>query len=155
MKILSIFVVISLLSMPAFAKSCYSMKEAEAEQGVRIHSELMVISLNCQHLWPQKPASLYQKYRAFTSRNADVFAKYEDVLLQHYGSEKKLNSLRTEFANKISKDAASMRPDLFCRTYAPRIAKAGQMGERELRKWAQTFFDSHPVSKPFCAARQM
>ena len=33
-----------------YAGACYSRKEAEAEQGIRIHSELMVIGLNCAHM---------------------------------------------------------------------------------------------------------
>ena len=42
--LVSLFFIFS--SQSVFA-SCYSSKEAEAEQGIRIHSELMVIGLNC------------------------------------------------------------------------------------------------------------
>ena len=43
--------ILSMTVMPlnAFAaQKCYSAAEAEADQGIRIHSELMVIGLNCQ-----------------------------------------------------------------------------------------------------------
>ena len=135
------------------------MSEAEAEQGIRIHSELMVISLNCQHIWPRDPQTLYQKYRSFTARNGYVFAEYERVLenffrKQGLSPDVQINTLRTKYANKISNDAAKMRPDIFCSHYAQRIDKAAAMSDRQLRKWAQTFFDDFPVTYPFCVARR-
>ena len=64
--------------------------------------------------------------------------------------EASLNSLRTSFANKISNDAASMRPDVFCARYAERIEKASTMEKNDVRRWAATFYPSHPVSYPLC-----
>ena len=52
MKHVLVFLCVMMLCAPAFAK-CYTSKEVEAEQGVRILSELMVIGLNCQHLTPK------------------------------------------------------------------------------------------------------
>lgn len=147
------------LSEPARAgktPSCYSMGEAEAEQGIRIHSELMVIGLNCQHMTPKGEKNLYSQYRELTSKYSDLFAGYEETLIGYYkrngaanpvGS---LNDLRTVFANKISYDAAKMRPDMFCRRYGERIAQASHMDRAMLRRWASTIYPTHPVSKPIC-----
>ena len=143
------------VSSSAFAK-CYSMKQAEAEQGIRIHSELMVIALNCQHLGSKKQENLYVQYKKFTKKHERIFAGYETTLINFYDDEGKakpemeLNNLRTDFANKISKDAATMRPDGFCKVYMPRIAKAAKMNAADLHKWAATIFPSHPVSRPLC-----
>jgi hypothetical protein len=132
------------------------MKEAEAEQGIRIHSELMVIALNCQHLGSKKEENLYVQYKKFTKKHEDIFAGYERTLIKFYdhegkkNPERELHELRTTFANKISKDAAVMRPDGFCKVYAPRIAKAGKMDDNELHVWASTIFPSHPVSRSLC-----
>lgn len=156
MKNFIIFLLVIAFSSPAFSK-CYTMKEAEAEQGIRIHSELMVIGLNCQHLWPKSQPNLYKQYQQFTSKNSHLFSEYEKTLLSLYrdegvsNPEKRLHQVRTDFANKISKDAAVMRPDAFCATYAPRIPKAAQMDTAKLRKWASTVFPGHPVSHPICA----
>ena len=145
---------------PAYAAQCFAAKEAEAEQGIRIHSELMVIGLNCQHKATANGKNLYMAYRDFTSTHSNLFAAYERVLLKHYKAsgvsnpEAKLNTLRTVFANKISTDAAQMRPDMFCARYAPRIEKASGLGYDDVRKWAATIFPSHPVSKPLCASAQ-
>lgn len=137
---------------------CYTSKEAEAEQGIRIHSELMVIGLSCQHMGARKGMNLYGQYRAFTARHGDLFADYERTLLSFFrarGDAKpvaSLNTLRTNFANKISDDAAKMRPDVFCSRYAPRIIKASEMSRSDVRNWAETFYPSHPVSYPVCAS---
>ena len=100
--------------------------------------------------------NLYLQYREFTQDHASLFTNYEDVIMAYYkkqgvkNPEKKLNTLRTAFANKISNDAAKMRPDLFCYRYAPRIEKVSTMNKGDIREWASTFFPSHPVSQPMC-----
>jgi hypothetical protein len=138
------------------AGSCYSKAEAEAEQGIRIHSELMVIGLNCQHMGAREGMNLYSQYRQFTADHGDLFATYEKILMRSFVNdgvakpEKEMNALRTEFANKISTDVASMRPDVFCARYAPRIIRASEMNQTDVRTWASTFYESHPVSKPVC-----
>ena len=147
-----------LLCGPALAKSsCYTRDEAEAEQGVRIHSELMVIGLNCQHLYKTgNGKNLYQAYREFSAAHGPLFAGYETELLKFFKDqgakdpELALHDLRTAFANKISSDAAKMRPDIFCYRYAPRIEQASAMDEAALHKWAGKFFDDHPISYPIC-----
>jgi hypothetical protein len=166
--LLSLLFVLS-LSVPALAEDgtvisvsptrvdgCYTQDEAVAEQGIRIHSELMVIALNCQHLTPAGQENLYQSYREMTSRNADLFSGYENTLIDYFrrtgsGSpEGQLNILRTQLANKISLDAARTRPDVFCSHYMPRIEKAAAMTRGQINKWASTFYPGHPASHPVC-----
>ena len=155
--IITAFLVVFLL-LPAQAKasSCYSPAEAEAEQGIRIHSELMVIGLNCTHMGAKAGINLYGQYRQFTADHGDLFAAYEKILLKHFretGSsnpEADINALRTRYANKISKDSAGMRPDIFCSRYAPRVLKASEMSRQDIRQWAATIYPSHPVSQPMC-----
>lgn len=142
--------------MGAQAATCYTRAEAEAEQGIRIHSELMVIGLNCAHRTPKGQIDYYRQYKEFTARHGRIFAGYETALMGYFqragvkNPEGALNDLRTQFANKISGDSAKMRPDLFCATYAGRIPRAAAMDDAQLRKWAGTFFPKHPVSKPMC-----
>lgn len=143
------------MSNSAFA-SCYTKSEAEAEQGIRIHSELMVIGLNCQHMGPGGKDNLYLKYRSWTKKHEAVFSGYEDTLMFHFSRsgiknpEGELNELRTNFANKISLEAAKMRPDIFCNHYGERIKRADKLSTRQIKDWASTFYASHPVSKPIC-----
>lgn len=157
MRFLFAFIVFCLFVSPATAQElCYTPAEAEAEQGIRIHSELMVIGLNCQHMGAREGMNLYGQYREFTATHGALFAGYEDTLMAFFkkrGDEKPvsaLNALRTGFANDISTKAAGMRPDIFCGRFSPRIAQAYGMTQEEVRIWAGTIYPSHPVSYPVC-----
>lgn len=151
MRVLVCFLVLIFTSAPVMAASCYSVKEAEAEQGIRIHSELMVIGLNCQHMTPRGWTNFYTQYRNITTNNQSLFNGYEKTLLGHYGgSEKRIHTMRTGFANQISTNAARMRPDVFCATFAPRIPQVAQMSREQIRQWASNASMTEPQSKPLC-----
>lgn len=160
--LLSILSLTSLMVAPmaANASACYSMQEIEAEQGIRIQSELMVIRLTCQHIAKRHDKDLFMTYASFYSKNRPTLASYEDTMMKYFeksgevNADRALRTLRTKVANRISKDAATMRPDLFCTRYAPRIEKAAIMTKQDFRRWASTVFESHPVSKPLCASLQ-
>jgi len=166
MKFILSILSVALLSSPALAETrisvgpdCYTPLEAEAEQGIRIHSELMVIALNCQHLTPPGQENLYSQFRKFTAKNAALFSTYEMLLIKHFQKrgdadpEREMHTLRTRYANKISTDAATMHPDAFCKTYMPRIQKASSMNDTALHKWASTFYPGFGPSRPLCSAR--
>lgn len=156
---LSVFFMSATAMPSAYAAKCYTPREAEAEQGIRIHSELMVIGLNCAHMSDANGKNLYAEHRKFTAKHADLFATYEKIMMAFMSRngdknpEASLNTMRTNFANKISADAANMRPDIFCKNYAPRIEKVVQMDKTQIRKWAATPFPGHPVSQPYCKAQ--
>jgi hypothetical protein len=156
-RLILIFTAILIFPFSSFAAAaCYTQAEAEAEQGIRIHSELMVIGLNCQHMGARHGMNLYGQYREFTTRHAKLFSTYETMLMNYFKKaghakpESSLITLRTNFANKISNDAADMRPDVFCSEYAARIEQAHKMDEKAVRQWAAKIYPSHPVSRPMC-----
>ncbi len=136
--------------------SCYSPTEAEAEQGIRIHSELMVIALNCQHMTPRGWKNFYQQYKEITARNGATLSGYENVLIDYYGRagrpnpERALHDLRTNLANKVSTDAAQMRPDIFCSRFAPRLPKVDKMSVGEFRSWASNYQNGPRPTEPMC-----
>ncbi len=155
MRLLLSLVILLFISSPTFAGSCYSAKEAEAEQGIRIHSELMVIGLNCQHMTPRGQQNLYMQYRDFTNRHADLFSGYENTLINYYSgkggnAERKIHDMRTSFANKVSTDAARMRPDIFCSNFARRLAQVNQMSRAELQQWASSASAQQPLTQAVC-----
>ncbi|MGQ0527826.1 MAG: hypothetical protein ACT4OY_07375 [Alphaproteobacteria bacterium] len=141
----------------AFA-GCYSNKEIEAEQGIRIHSELMIIGLNCQHMATRNGENPFGIYKTLTAQHADLFAEYETTMISYYKAsgaakpEASLNTMRTNFANKISHDAATMRPDIFCAQNIKRMDRISDMSREDLKQWAGTFNSAHPVSQPVCAS---
>ncbi len=150
------FIAVILMSTQALAASCYSAKEAEAEQGIRIHSELMVIGLNCQHMTPRGWKNFYQEYREITNRHKSLFSGYEQTLIEFYSrngsgsAERKIHDMRTAFSNKVSTDSAQMRPDIFCATYAPRIPKVGKMSTAEFKQWAASASATQNLSQSIC-----
>ena len=152
LKYIFFILMTTMFSANAYSASCYTITEAEAEQGIRIQSELMVIGLNCLH----KDSQLYAKYRSLADNNSQLFEAYNQIMINHFkkngigNAEKEINVMRTTYANRISEIAAELRPDIFCSKYAPRIERAQSMNNSDIRKWASTFFASHPVSKPIC-----
>lgn len=153
---LAVFMCIVSVGSAVAASKCYTPEEAAAEQGLRIHSELMVIGLNCQGMKFNDGTNLYVEYRKFTSDHSDLFSGYENTLMNYYkrqgmtDPEAKLNTLRTQLANKISDSAVRMKPDRFCNSYAGRIFQAASMDRNTLATWASTIYPSHPVSQPIC-----
>ncbi len=137
-------------------RQCYTREEAEAEQGIRIHSELMVIALNCQHMTPRGWKNFYMTYQQITRKNAPLIAGYEETLINYFAlagrpnPERAFHDMRTDLANKVSVDAARMRPDIFCAQYASRIPRVEKMSTGELKAWAATLGPGNPVSKPIC-----
>lgn len=160
LSFLTMFMVATVLGSTgasARSPSCYRADEAQAEQGVRIESELMVIGLNCQAMHSISGSqNLYVEYRQWVAKHNGVFSEYENRLINYYrrqGSknpEASLHTLRTILANKVATDAAHMRPDLFCAKYAPRISKVSSMDDATIRRWSATFFPGHPPSHPVC-----
>jgi hypothetical protein len=156
-KFILFIIAIFVGSNSAEARTCYSAQEFEAEQGLRIHSELMVIALNCQQMH-HSTGDLYYQYKDFTRRHAALISGYENTLKRFYSNagygspEKEINDLRTDIANRISNDAARMKPNVFCKAYGSRITQALRMDQDKLRRWAATPFPGHPATKPVCAA---
>lgn len=137
------------------AEACYTAREIEAEQGVRIHSELMIIGLTCMKL-PGGDA-LYNQYTKFTRANEGLLASYERDLIQHYRqqggaaeAERRLHTLRTGMANDISRRAIAMGTAGFCGKYASYLRRAVAMDTATVRRWAQQRHPARRTSESAC-----
>ncbi len=148
-------VVLGLSSSMAQAQSsaCYSAAEFEAEQGLRIHSELMVIGLTCLKM--PGGTGLYSKYQSFTNKHQTLIAGYENTLIRHLRAngvahpEKEFHTLRTGLANRISQLAIGNVVG-FCNAFTPRLDAALAMDQVKLRRWAQQVWRDAPTSRPLC-----
>lgn len=138
----------------ALASGCYSTSEFEAEQGLRIHSELMVIGLTCMKM-PQGEA-MYKKYQSFTLKHQNLIAEYESDIIGYYARqgvknpERQLHTFRTNLANEISQHAITMSTSSFCQHFGPRIDQALQMDNQKLRRWAQHVWPKSSTTAPVC-----
>ncbi|MCB1537470.1 MAG: hypothetical protein H6865_07385 [Rhodospirillales bacterium] len=134
---------------------CYDMSSLEAEQGLRIHTELMIIALNCQHL-EGTGVALNHQYEDFTRRHLRLIEAYEEAMRRVFRTEGKsdgeaeLNNFRTMLANHIANEAVRLQPNVFCRAYSNRIAQANAMSEDQFRRWAQTVFPTYPITHRIC-----
>lgn len=159
-RILSLLVSLAIamsISVPTWANSCYSSKEYEAEQGLKIKNELMVIALNCQHMAYRK-GNLYMRYREISRQNEDLFKMYEQTLINYYRSQGQnpdtsLKSLHTKLANKVALKSASMRPDIFCYNHRNFIETALGMDREAFRRWARQPNPAEPTTHPLCRDR--
>lgn len=155
-RAISVLAIVLSLTSTVMAAPCYTPAEVEAEQGLRIHSELMVIALTCVRS-PVGGAALYAKYQYFTERNKPMISEYESTMLRYFkkqgkGAEEKLHNLRTKLANQISQHAISMSVDQFCERFSPRIGQALAMDEAKLRRWAQHEWPGSPTTVAACTA---
>ncbi len=137
--------------------SCYTPADAEAEQAIRLRSELMVIALNCQESrFRGTPENLYAVYRQFVFDHGTQFAAYEKQMLDYFARsgaadpEAGLNEMGTVFGNKLALGVASTRPDIFCYQYAPRVRTLSRMSDEKLRQWAIASYTSHVPTHPMC-----
>ncbi len=103
---------------PATAAACYTDAQLEAEQAIRVHSELMVIALKCYRHFPEsKP---YEQYASFTERNRSLISRWETTLVQFFRNEHRarptraFDSLRTRIANDFAAEANVMTADRYC-----------------------------------------
>lgn len=135
------------------AGACYTAAEFEAEQGLRIHSELMVIGLTCLKM--PGGTTLYGKYQSFTNKHSSLISGYENTLIAHLrnnGSanpEKEFHTMRTGLANRISQLAIGNVVG-FCNAFTPRLDSALAMDQQKLRRWAQQVWRDAPTSRPLC-----
>lgn len=156
MRLFLLAVLSVLIVTPAYADDiCYNADQLEAEQGLRIHTELMIIALNCQHLAAQGVA-LNHQYEQFTRANLSLIEGYEQTIRGVFKAEgkgtgeKELNDFRTLLANRIANEAVRLQPNVFCRAYSGRIVQASSMDRAHFRKWAQTVFPGYPLTHKIC-----
>ena len=154
---LAMIAAVSMFATDAIAAQCYSPREFEAEQGLRIHSELMVISLTCMKM--PNGSGMYQKYQSFTTKNKNLLSGYEEDMISYFRAqgasspEKQFHTLRTSLANQISQHAIKMSTGSFCQHFANRIDSALAMNQEKLRRWAQQPWPNSPTSKPMCGGQ--
>jgi hypothetical protein len=109
---------------------CYTPAEFEAEQGIRLHTELMVVGLTCQEMGPKDQPSLFAQYKMFTLKNQKQIQAWENDLIAYYKRTAKGNpnrafdTFRTRLANETSQRAIALTTPVFCVDHVPVIAKA-------------------------------
>ncbi len=127
-------------STSAWAKSaCYSPAEYDAEQAVRLHTELMVIGLTCNAI--EADRKLFSKYQQFTTKNRTSLMNWEKVLIGHFretdksNPTRKFDDFRTVVANEIAQRSALLTPPVFCQTHSDIVDQALSLSDSDLKRY--------------------
>ena len=119
MKKLAAILIMASLSSPAFAGGkCYSGHEIEAENMLRLHSELMVITVTCKQ--SSTGRDLVRAYTGFTQRNINSIRNAEQTMIGYYEKTyggkgvSRLDTLRTKLANEFGQESANLSAPTFC-----------------------------------------
>lgn len=114
-----------LSSASAWAGSeCYSPAEIEAEHTLRLHSQLMVITVTCHQ--GSHGENLTDAYTGFTKRNISALHKAEHTMTRYYdenggGGVDRLDRLRTRLANEFGQQIADMAAQPYCDEYRDKV----------------------------------
>lgn len=114
------------LAMPVVAApACYEPQQIRAEQLLRLHSELMVITVTCRQ--GSNGQDLVSAYSGFTKRNIGALREAEQTMIAYYKTRgggdavAKLDRLRTLLGNEYGQKAADMSAPVFCGAYRDRV----------------------------------
>ena len=96
-----------------------------AEQLLRLHSELMVITTMCRQ--GGKGENLASAYGDFTKKNIGVLHDAEQTMITYYQNKGNpnpvdgLDRLRTKLGNEFGQKAAMMSAPAFCAAYRDKV----------------------------------
>ena len=119
MKRLLIAMLLTVAAVPAHAASrCYGPAEIDAERVLRLHSEMMVVTVTCKQASTGR--DLVRAYTAFTRRHVNQIKEAETTMADYYASAyggdgiSRLDTLRTKLANEFGQLVADESAPAFC-----------------------------------------
>lgn len=136
--------------------ACYTKAEFEAEQAIRLHSEMMVVGLKCHKLFEAKRP--FHIYADFTSRNSKAIADFEKVLVAHLRKRGEANPtrafdrLRTIIANDYARQSNMTATKAFCESKLDWLAQMSAMDTKAFRQHVVTVRTEGLTLTPLCAA---
>jgi hypothetical protein len=155
MRLLSLFLLLACFALPqmAVAKECYSLEEFEAEQGLRLHTDLEVIALTCKYDGYRRP--LRQSYGVFVRKYSKWIKNWENVIARVYASRggsrnEVIDNFRTSLANNKSHEASEMIPRQFCIAYANWVPAVASWSPEQVLQYVRTPDAKRPAKKPPC-----
>jgi hypothetical protein len=147
----------TVLASPSWAAvACYTPSQLEAEHLLRLHSELMVITVTCRQ--GSEGQDLAAAYGNFTKKNIVVLHDAEQTMTAYYKKNRSgnpvdhLDRLRTLLGNEYGQKSADMSAPAFCAAYRDKVVQfetaSPDMLSSELQIMKATI---RPYAKP-CAS---
>ena len=145
----------ALLLLPhrVVAVECYTPDELEAEQGLRLHTDLEVIMLTCKYDGYRRP--LKDSYAIFLKKYSAQIRKWENTIARIYASSggsrnEVIDNFRTALANQKSHEASTMNPRQFCIAYANWVPGVASWSQEQVMNYVRTPDSARPTKKPPC-----
>jgi len=143
------------LCSPAFAGGqCYSSTEVQAEQLLRLHSELLVISLTCRQ--SSTGGDLVKGYTGFTSKHITALHQAEETMKAFYEKAHKgkgtaeLDRLRTRLANECGHEVVIESPNGYCASRRDKVVSLYDSPPDALYGYAARLYAGIPTAAPVC-----
>lgn len=155
MRILKLFLIVCLLLAPGAltARECYVPEEYEAEQGLRLHTDLEVISLTCKYDGYRRP--LRQSYGVFVKKYSKWISGWENTIARLYaymGNSKNevIDNFRTSLANAKGREAGTLTPRQFCLKYANWVPAVASWTPDQVKEYIRRPDPDRKTRKPLC-----
>ena len=144
-----------MLSLPAYgAASCYQPAQLQAEQLLRLHSELMVITVTCRQ--GSNGEDLPAAYGDFTRKHIRVLHDAEQTMMDYYRASGRrdptdsLDKLRTILGNEYGQKAADMTSPQFCAAYRDKVLRFDALSGADVENEAERMTISERSYSPSC-----
>ncbi|MGH7046109.1 MAG: hypothetical protein ACREE2_06930 [Stellaceae bacterium] len=139
----------SIQGASAADRGCYSATDMEAEQAIRLQTNLMVISSACRD-------TVYGEFRA---RNKDAIMRYQRIMIAHFrragarNAQSEFDSWDTSLANEISLAEGAEPTMVVCQKAANLLRMASTLDAQGLHNYAVAQAASPAEIHPRCAMR--
>jgi hypothetical protein len=139
---------------PAFAgTACYAPEQRQAEQWLRLHTEMMFITVTCRQ--GSDGQALPDIYVSFTRKNLPALQKAEQTMTDYYQATANgdpvanLDRMRTLLSNEFGQKAAKMTAPEFCAVYRDKVAQTEALTPAALDDQIQRMMATEPsYAKP-------
>lgn len=147
------FCALLLLPHTAMAGECYTPDEFEAEQGLRLHTDLEVIALTCKMDGYRRQLMTMQSQ--FTKKYLQQIRKWENTIARVYAStggsrNEVIDNFRTSLANQKSHEASKINPRQFCIKYANWVPAVLAWSPEQVLNYVRTPDSERTSRKPLC-----
>lgn len=131
--------------------ACYNPAEVEAEQGLRLHSQMLAASLACGQA-ANDGGALYRQYHAFTKSQSTLLRGWERTMIGHFRRQGTadptagFDALRTGLANEASQRISVVTVPIYCAAHLGDLRQAFTLSPAAFRQQA--------VNSPMVLTRQ-
>lgn len=146
--LMTVLVTVSMATPVLAAPGCYAPDEAEAEQGLRLQNEMLLVGMACGQ---------GTNYKNFVEAHKDLWQDYEETLkaffktkLQSPNPKQQLEALEVQISNEAALRMAQISRPLYCRMHRKTFGELKNKTNEQLRVKLRLAPEHSTLSKPRC-----